>query len=425
MNSKPRTPPGLRQRMLALALCAGFGLLHGPLGAQTAPPPSSMKALFDKAWALHAEALAAPARREAAAAQQALASKWTADAPSLELSLKSDRWNRNGGAREQELGVSVPLWLPGERGRSQALADSAAQALDSRLLAAQWRVAALVRDAWWTAQLARVDRDLASLRLQAAQRLSQDVGRRVKAGDLAKTDLLQAQSTEAAAEMDLAQAEQGLLQAVQILQGWGVDAEALGRMATAGLAEAQPPEASQEPEPGHPALAELAARAQVAQRALELAEVQKRANPELVLGTTRDRGAFGEAYGQTVTVGVRLPLGAPSAHRAKQATARAEQIEAEQLLAQERQQLRAALMGARARLASAQSALGAAERRAQASRETRAHFEKSFQLGETDLPTRLRIEQEAFEAERQQARAQNALHQAVSNLRQALGLLPQ
>lgn len=425
MNFNPRTPPGLRQRMLALALCAGFGLLHGPIAAQTAGQPGSMKDLFDKAWALQPEAHAAPARREAAAAQQALAGKWTADAPSLELSQKSDRWNRNRGAREQELGLSVPLWLPGERGRSQALADSAAQALDSSLLAAQWRIAAQVREAWWTAQLARVDRDLANQRLHATQRLALDVGRRVKAGDLAKTDELQAQATVAAAELDLAQAEQGLLQTMQVLQGWGVDAESLRRMGAVGLGEAQPAEAPNEPEPDHPALAELAARAHVARRAHELADVQKRANPELVLATTRDRGGFGEAYGQTVSVGVRVPLGAPSAHRAKQAMARAEQIEAEQALAQERAQLRTAVAAARARLASAQSALGAAERRAQAGRETRGHFDKSFQLGETDLPTRLRIEQESFEAERQQARAQIALHQAVSNLRQAMGLLPQ
>ncbi len=424
MNFKPRTPAGMRQPMLALALC-GLGLLHSPVGAQTTPPPSSMRELFDRAWTLQPESHAAPSHREAAMAQQALASKWTADAPSVELSQKSDRWHRNGGARELELGVSVPLWLPGERGRSQALADSAAQAVEGRLLAAQWRTAALVREGWWTAQLARVDRDLASLRLEAAHRLSQDVNRRVKAGDLAKTDLLQAQSAVAQAELELAQAEQGLLQAAQLLQGWGLDANVLSRMATMRLEEVEPGDVSSELDSSHPALSELAASAQMAQRSLELAEVQKRANPELVLATTRDRGAFGEAYGQTVTVGVRVPLGAPSAHRAKQATARAERIEVEQLLAQERQQLRAAIAGARARLASAQGALRAAERRAQTGRETRAHFEKSFQLGETDLPTRLRIEQEAFEAERQQARAQIVLHQSVSALRQALGLLPQ
>jgi outer membrane protein, heavy metal efflux system len=45
-------------------------------------------------------------------------------------------------------------------------------------------------------------------------------------------------------------------------------------------------------------------------------------------------------------------------------------------------------------------------------------------LGETDLPTRLRIEAEASDAERQAARAQVDLAAAISAWRQALGLLP-
>jgi cobalt-zinc-cadmium efflux system outer membrane protein len=57
--------------------------------------------------------------------------------------------------------------------------------------------------------------------------------------------------------------------------------------------------------------------------------------------------------------------------------------------------------------------------------ESRGFFDKSFRLGETDLPTRLRIEAEAADAQRQQARAGIDLAAAVSAWRQALGLLPQ
>jgi len=52
-------------------------------------------------------------------------------------------------------------------------------------------------------------------------------------------------------------------------------------------------------------------------------------------------------------------------------------------------------------------------------------FDKSFRLGETDLPTRLRIEAEAVEAERQEARSRIELATAISAWRQSLGLLPQ
>jgi cobalt-zinc-cadmium efflux system outer membrane protein len=58
-------------------------------------------------------------------------------------------------------------------------------------------------------------------------------------------------------------------------------------------------------------------------------------------------------------------------------------------------------------------------------RDVRGFVEKSFQLGESDLPTRLRVETEAVEAQRQAAVARIAVAGAVSALRQALGLLPE
>jgi cobalt-zinc-cadmium efflux system outer membrane protein len=57
--------------------------------------------------------------------------------------------------------------------------------------------------------------------------------------------------------------------------------------------------------------------------------------------------------------------------------------------------------------------------------ESRTFFEKSFQLGESDLPTRLRIEVEAVEAQRQAALSRIEFSASISSLRQAAGLLPQ
>ena len=67
----------------------------------------------------------------------------------------------------------------------------------------------------------------------------------------------------------------------------------------------------------------------------------------------------------------------------------------------------------------------AADKRAQLARELRSFFQKSFQMGETALPTRLRIELEAGEAQRQASRTRIDRAAAVSALRQALGLLPE
>ena len=77
------------------------------------------------------------------------------------------------------------------------------------------------------------------------------------------------------------------------------------------------------------------------------------------------------------------------------------------------------------RVESSRTQLAAAEKRTQLARESRGFFDKSFRLGESDLPTRLRIELESVEAERQNARARIDLAAAISALRPALGLLPE
>ena len=163
----------------------------------------------------------------------------------------------------------------------------------------------------------------------------------------------------------------------------------------------------------------------VAERTAALAATQSHANPELMLATTRNRGAIGEASQQTITLGVRIPFGGGPRHDARSANARAEATEAQAQLALERERLGAEREAARVRVDASRTQLAAAERRALLARESRGFFDKSFRLGETDLPTRLRIEVEAAEAERQAARTRLELAAAISAWRQALGLLPQ
>jgi outer membrane protein TolC len=74
---------------------------------------------------------------------------------------------------------------------------------------------------------------------------------------------------------------------------------------------------------------------------------------------------------------------------------------------------------------SAQIKLDAANKRSTLANETRQFFDKSFRYGETDLPTRLRIELEAVDANKQAVIAKINYAISVSNLRQALGLLPE
>jgi cobalt-zinc-cadmium efflux system outer membrane protein len=414
-------PAGMHWRA-ALVLMVAVALHAAPaLGQQgNAPPPvASLKQAFDSAWQRQPEARAAAARRDSARARREAADSLFPEPPSAIVAAKTDQITRNQGTREYEAGIAMPLWLPGERARTQGVADAELRALDSRAVAAQLRVAASVRDAYWNTQRAVVEADLAQGRLANAEALARDVARRVAAGDLARADQHQAESAAALAATQVAEAQGALIQARQQL------------IVVTGVPVSVPRDAAREPVPGrelderHPALRDLADRLEVARRARELAGVQRRANPEVSVGASRERGALGEGYSNAVTLGLRFPFGSDSRSRARIAAAAAEEIEAETQLVLEGDRIVAGIAGARARLESARLQRAAAERRATLTRETRGFFEKSFALGESDLPTRLRVELEAFEAERHLGRVRIEEATAISQLRQSLGLLPE
>jgi len=428
------------ERNLCIAL-ALLSLAIGSAWAQQKPPNQpeasapgtasepTLAGLFEAAWRRQPEAQSLQARQEAAAARKEAAASWTAEPLALELSTRTDQLNDNQGRREYTAGVAIPLWLPGERARSMAVADAEQRATASSTLLAQLQTAAEVREAYWSWQLARIGFALALERLLNAQQLTADVGRRVRAGDLARADQHQAEGAQAGAEAELAEAASALATAAQRLRALSgltlpADATAQSEALPAELAP-EMPQAATALGDTHPSVAELLNRAEIARKSAELAQARTRAAPELLLATSRERGVFAEDYRQSITVGVRLPFGSDSRHRASIASAQAQAIEAETQLTLERDRLHASLDSARIRMESARMQLTAAERRAQLARESRAFFEKSFRAGETDLPTRLRIELEAIAAERQAARSRVELATAISALRQALGLLPQ
>ena len=385
----------------------------------------SLKNVFDTAWQRQPEAHALQSRRDAAQAQAKAASMLSPEPPSLEISQRSDRMTGNSGAREAEVGIAVPIWLPGQRTASADLAQAEISLVERKLLASQLRLASSVRDAWWGWLRARVDAELASEQLANSLRLAADVAKRTSAGDLAKSDRHQAEGALAAAQAHAAHAQAAsaaALAQVMALTGRTAPADLKVNAAVEPTPDSTPHTGASV---GHPLLAELEDRITMAERTAQLISAQRRSNPELTVATTRGRGAFGERYGQTVLIGIRVPLGAGPRHDARLATAQAEAIEVQSQLVLEQARIQADKQGAAARLEAARTQLDAAQRRAQLANESRSFFDKSFRLGESDLPTRLRIEAEAAEAARQAARSRIDLASAISALRQSLGLLPQ
>ena len=65
-----------------------------------------------------------------------------------------------------------------------------------------------------------------------------------------------------------------------------------------------------------------------------------------------------------------------------------------------------------------------AAERARLAADTQQLLAKAFRLGEIDLPTRLRTENDRFDAELALGRARLEAGRAISRLQQAYGLLP-
>lgn len=403
-------------------ICTTAAQAQSPAVVSTAAL-QSLNQVFEAAWARQPEAQTLPSRREAARAQQNASQAWTPEPAALEMGYRTDRLNRNQGAREIEVGVSVPLWLPRERAQSAALSDARAMVVESGTMAAKLRLAAIVREAWWQWQRARIEVDIARDQLKNTQQIAADVERRTGAGDLARSDRHQAQAAVASAEAHLAQAKASFAAAQQRLQALAGHATFAGDVEGGGVE--QDPSTLMAQSEMHAAVQELKDKVAVAERSAALTAIQSRANPELTLTTTRDRGAFGEASKQTFVMSVRIPFGGGARHNARTAQALADALEVQAQLSLERERLAAEQEAARVRVEAARTQLAAAVQRASLARESRGFFDKSFRLGETDLPTRLRIEAEAAEAERQVAIIRIELAAAISTKRQTLGLLPQ
>ena len=410
----------IRPHGLYRALLTSFiSLLLFPLA--NAQSETALAYAFTAAWQRHPAAAAFDERQRSVKARLTAASAWTPAPPSLEMGARSDRYHRQTGAEEREFGLSMPLWLPGERTASQMLAASEAQLLERQTQSLRLQLAEQLRDRWWRWQASVNEHSLARERQAAAASLRDDMARRYRAGDLSKADLNAASGALAQVETQLAESESALLQARFLLQSL-----------TGRQDDSTNPAIESEPRPDtafsavdHPQWREMAAQAERAEAEVALVRQQTRRNPELSLSTRRDWAAGSALPEQTVALAVRIPLGDGPRHDARLATAQSEalrtRLEAERL--QERTQLEAAMAAAQA--ASAERLLQAAGQRARMANENRALFDKSFRLGESDWPTRWRAELEAFEAERALQRARIALALSISQWRQALGLLPE
>ena len=337
-------------------------------------------------------------------------------APSLSVRYTGDAPGEDRGLKEFETLLSMQFKWPGQRSAQRRLALVAAKFAASDSTATLWRLAGATREILWEHRTASDEVNAAYDALTLAEAIAATVALRYTHGDLARSDILLAESERLARARDLTAARVTLREVERRY------------LALTGLTDV--PSVIEElinkanAVDTHPLL--LATRIQVA-RAREEVSVQYyagRAAPSITVGPRWERGSAREAYSESLGVELSVPFGSQR-YTALDVT-RAERRVTEALVAQ--QQLQRELELA---IHEAEHELSAAEERREniaawqvlaSERETIARL--AFDAGDISLTDFLRVRLEAGMAKRAALLARNQIGQAIARYNQAAGVIP-
>lgn len=387
--------------IVSLVLCSAAAAQAQPTLAQA----------VDAAWLLSPQARSLESRRAELDARARAASSFLPGPPSVSLAHKAGR-GAASGATETEAEITAPIWQPRLRLATSAQVEADRAALDAQISAAKLKLAAEARELVAQAAVAMVEGEAARRKAEELRALAADIERRVKAGESARLDLLRAQTEQRSAQVAASQADGALARA---LSSW---------KALTGLAQPAALDESRAPAGGHPLIQAAEAQVRAARAKLSTTEADRRDPMEVGVGLVRERPGAGAPTENSVRISLRVPLGGDIRNGARIAGARAELGAAEAELDAARRQTAAEREAAESELRAAERARELAQERERLAVEAQSLVAKSYRLGESDLPARLRADAERFEAEVARARAVIEARRALSKVNQSNGAMP-
>lgn len=394
--------------MIRIVLVA---LVAAPILASTAGAQGRMAEHLERALALDATSRGIEAEREVAQSRSALANSL---APGSMVATGSFRVDTRGlqTARETDLELGMPLWLPGQRNAVARTVRQNVAASEQRLWQRRLEVSGLLREAWWDAALQRAETRLQRERVATARDMLRDVNLRYAQGEVPQPDQLLAENELVAAQLALAQAEAAELAAITAYRGL-----------TGG---AEPGTSVERPAPrgDHPAIRAAAARVAAAEAEVALVATTPIDNPEIG-GFVNSQ--FGDVTEQGVSIGLRLRVPLPSQARnaPRRATAQAALTAANAEYAQTQRVVDVAIQRAQDALRASQSVRRLAQQRLTIADQQLTIANRGYRAGETTLFDLVRVRQIQIEAANAAAEADVAAGLARARLNQAMGAEPQ
>ncbi len=336
--------------------------------------------------------------------------------PSIGLLNRNDAVTSNRGEREWESELELPIWLPGQRAAREALARNAALGFVDTRATLNLKVAGMVRNALWELAMVTHQAMLAKSRHLTSLALLTDIEKRVKAGDLPKTDRMLAQNEAYQAETFLLRALTEVKHAqyrYKILTGLNTLPEFFSEQQSKTTFD-----------DNHPALRDALKKILVADDERNLIKVERRSNPTVSLSARTQRGALDNQINETIGLKLKIPFETEAQSAPLMAIAEVNyaknQADAQHL----RYALEAAFHEAEHNLEVTKAELAITTKQHANAQESLRLARKAFALGETDLVSLLRAQATAYEAERAMTQRQIQVQWDTAHYNQAAGEMP-
>ena len=327
----------------------------------------------------------------------------------------NDNLSPTQDAREYEVELGIPLWQWGQKDRLLTQLNHLDRLEQSQLMFNRWELAGQLREAVWAARLAKLAQESAQQKLQALEKISQDLARQLKAGEVAPLDVNQAKQAVLEAQLQLALSQQVFKESLQQFQSLAGDTplpDEIESLPTSLDALA------------HPQRQALQAQTDLARAQLAQAQYDTSDTPELALSLARERGSPDESYKNFGKISLRIPFGSDGRTQARVTSANAELINAQTRIQRSERQVSAQQQAATQARTQASLQLQTAQQSLQLATQAWDWQQRSYRAGQTNLTTYLTGQVDFLERGFAVQRADLELGRANSRYLQSIGVLP-
>jgi outer membrane protein TolC len=263
----------------------------------------SLHQVIDETFAQYPQGAVIASLQDEAKAWHQRSDSLIAGYPMIYLQYIDDRYMNDRGEVQIQTGYQIPFWMWGQRSASRQVANESEKSAALFSGALKHEVAGLVREALWNLELVQNRFELAKNVYEVSRQLVAAVSRRVDLGDLARADLLLAQSDLLEKKSLLTLAEAEVMHARKAYTN-------LTRMTRAPRVFTETLSPTKEIHEAHPAVAAANAVIERAQAEVEYTRLSKQGNqPSFLIGSQHDRANNQESFNNEANLVLQVPIG--------------------------------------------------------------------------------------------------------------------